>query len=211
MLTLCNVFCFKLWEFIHNLRRRPARSQVLENSRHWNSNAANTGLTAADFWIRCDAGQERFHAPMLPLLPAVASGYFNNHPKSSLFVASRETFAMLSTSGMSFGQTRCTPSTPTAQSAWLGSDLHHAQMRVGFEIMTRTAIIRGIENLTDAQFARVAPYLQADLEAAGAGRLDEDTSALLHTIELGRESARTEPLLDDDSVFAMARQRTARP
>jgi len=77
--------------------------------------------------------------------------------------------------------------------------------------MTRTAVIQRIESLTDDVFARVAPYLEADLDAAGAGLLDEDALSLQRAVTLGRESARTEPLIDDDAVFAMARQRSARP
>ncbi len=39
----------------------------------------------------------------------------------------------------------------------------------------------------------------------------DDVASLLEAIALGRESARTEPLIDNDEVFAMARRRSARP
>lgn len=38
----------------------------------------------------------------------------------------------------------------------------------------------------------------------------EDIADLLRAVERGRESARQEPLLDDDAVFAMARDRAQR-
>jgi hypothetical protein len=47
--------------------------------------------------------------------------------------------------------------------------------------------------------------------AADAGGTDEDAIEMRQAIELGRESARTEPLLDDDDVFAMARDPSKRP
>jgi hypothetical protein len=50
----------------------------------------------------------------------------------------------------------------------------------------------------------------AVLDASGHGD-NENRAELLHEIALGRESARTEPLLDNDTVFAMARQRAMRP
>jgi hypothetical protein len=64
--------------------------------------------------------------------------------------------------------------------------------------------LRGpIEALTDEQFERIAPFLEADLDVV------DDVPELLREIQLGRESARTEPLLDNDTVFAMARERGA--
>jgi hypothetical protein len=77
--------------------------------------------------------------------------------------------------------------------------------------MARAAVIRRIESLTEDEFDRVVPYLEADLDAARAGLLEGDTADLLRAVENGRTSARTEPLLDNDAVFAMARARSARP
>jgi hypothetical protein len=71
--------------------------------------------------------------------------------------------------------------------------------------MTRAEVLERIESLTDEEFDRVAPYLEADLDAA------DDLPDMMDAIARGRESARTEPLLDDDAVFAMARDRSLRP
>jgi hypothetical protein len=71
--------------------------------------------------------------------------------------------------------------------------------------MTRSQALRRIETLTEEQWRRAAPYLEADLEAA-----EGDMADLLGAVDVGRESARTEPLLDNDAVFAMARDRFAR-
>ena len=70
--------------------------------------------------------------------------------------------------------------------------------------MSRAAVLHRIESLTDDEFAHVEPYLEADLDAA------DDRAAMRREIDLGLESARTEPLIDNDEVFAMARRRSAR-
>ena len=76
--------------------------------------------------------------------------------------------------------------------------------------MTRAAFLRKIESLTDDEIERVAPYLEAGLDAIREDFPAEDMADLLRAVELGRESARTEPLLDNDAVFAMARERSRR-
>jgi hypothetical protein len=43
------------------------------------------------------------------------------------------------------------------------------------------------------------------------GAADEDATDMRQAIEAGRESVRTEPLLEDDDVFAMARDPSRRP
>jgi hypothetical protein len=73
--------------------------------------------------------------------------------------------------------------------------------------MTRTDALRRIETLTDDEFDRVAPYLEADLDAVENGLADVDDAGLRRAIELGSESARTEPLLDHETVMAMGRAR----
>ncbi|MFO0756054.1 MAG: hypothetical protein U0359_06165 [Byssovorax sp.] len=67
--------------------------------------------------------------------------------------------------------------------------------------MSRAAILRRIESLTDDELERVAPYLEADLETA------KDLPDVMRAITLGPESARTEPLLDHETVMAMGRAR----
>ena len=69
--------------------------------------------------------------------------------------------------------------------------------------MTRAALLARISSLSDDQVAAVGPYLEADLDAVD--ELDE----LRDQIELGRASARTEPLADSRSVFERAAGRFA--
>jgi hypothetical protein len=63
--------------------------------------------------------------------------------------------------------------------------------------MPRTAALRR------ADVEHVAPEVDDDLTR-------EDVADLLRAVDRGRESARTEPLLDDAAVFAMARDRAMR-
>jgi hypothetical protein len=67
--------------------------------------------------------------------------------------------------------------------------------------MTKSELIKRLESLTDDQFSAVAPYLEADLEAA------DDLSALISEVEAGRESRDAEPLLTTRQTLAKARQR----
>jgi hypothetical protein len=67
--------------------------------------------------------------------------------------------------------------------------------------MTRAALLQRIDSLSDDEFDRVAPFIEADLDAVDA--LPE----LYEEIRRGQESARTEPLLDHDAVMAMGRAR----
>ena len=66
--------------------------------------------------------------------------------------------------------------------------------------MTRQDLIRKLGTLSDDEFARVAPFLEADLEAV------EELAALHLEIEAGRQSARSEPLLDAKDVYARVRK-----
>jgi hypothetical protein len=67
--------------------------------------------------------------------------------------------------------------------------------------MTKSELIKRLESLTDDQFSAVAPYLEADLEAA------DDLPALISEVEAGRESRDAEPLLTTRQTLAKARQR----
>lgn len=69
--------------------------------------------------------------------------------------------------------------------------------------MTRHELIEKLSGLSDEHFARVAPYLQADLEAA------DDLEDLHAEIEGGRRSATTEPLVDAKDVYAHVRSALA--
>ncbi len=72
---------------------------------------------------------------------------------------------------------------------------------VRFSTMSRADVVQRIESLTDEAFDRIAPYLEADLDAA------DEMPDLRAEIERGLESARTEPLLDHEAVMAMGRAR----
>jgi hypothetical protein len=60
--------------------------------------------------------------------------------------------------------------------------------------MTRNDLIDRIKNLSEEELRRVGPYLAADLDAL------EDLDELKAEVARGRESARQEPLLDDEAV-----------
>lgn len=67
-------------------------------------------------------------------------------------------------------------------------------------VVTKENLIQKLKELSEAQFARVAPFLEADLEAV-------DDLAILHQeIESGRRSAAKEPILDAKDVYARVRQ-----
>ncbi len=66
--------------------------------------------------------------------------------------------------------------------------------------MTKEDLIQKLRALPDDQFARVAPFLEADLEAVG------DLAALHQEIEAGRRSATGEPILEAADVYARVRQ-----
>ena len=66
--------------------------------------------------------------------------------------------------------------------------------------MTREDLLEKVRNLTDEQFERVAPFLEADLESA------DDLVELLREIEEGRRSAQDEPLLDAGELYERVRQ-----
>jgi hypothetical protein len=67
--------------------------------------------------------------------------------------------------------------------------------------MTRADVLQRIQSLTESEFDRILPYLQADLDAA------DDLPDLSAEIARGEESARTEPLLEHETVMAMGRAR----
>lgn len=60
--------------------------------------------------------------------------------------------------------------------------------------MTRTQLIDRIQALSETDLARVAPFLEADLDALA------DLDDLREEVRKGRESARIQPLLEDDEV-----------
>ena len=66
--------------------------------------------------------------------------------------------------------------------------------------MTKEDLIQKLKALLEAEFARVAPFIEADLEVAG------DLAAIHQEIAAGRESANTESILEAKDVYARVRQ-----
>ncbi len=64
--------------------------------------------------------------------------------------------------------------------------------------MTRAELMERIDRMSDAEIDQVGPYLEADMDA-----LDE-LGGLRREIELGRASAREEPLVDHAAVMSGA-------
>lgn len=60
--------------------------------------------------------------------------------------------------------------------------------------MTRSQLIDRIQALSEADLARVAPFLEADLDAL------VDLDDLREEVRKARESARTQPLVEDEAV-----------
>lgn len=68
------------------------------------------------------------------------------------------------------------------------------------DAMTREHLIERVRGLSNEEFSRVAPFLEADLESI-------EELALIHgEIEAGRQNARTEPILESEEVYARVRQ-----
>lgn len=66
--------------------------------------------------------------------------------------------------------------------------------------MTKEDLIKRLKGLSKGRFAKVAPFIEADLDAA------DDLAALHEEIEAGRHSAATQPILDAKYVYARVRQ-----
>ena len=65
--------------------------------------------------------------------------------------------------------------------------------------MTKRDLIRILEGLSEDQFRQIAPFLEADLEAAN------ELIGLQHEVDAGRQSAETSPLLDAQDVYRQVR------
>ncbi len=66
-------------------------------------------------------------------------------------------------------------------------------------VMTKDAFLKHVESLSDEQFSRVSPFLEADLEAVDA------LSELKDEIAEGRRSMAHQPLLPADEVYDRTR------
>lgn len=69
------------------------------------------------------------------------------------------------------------------------------------EVVSRSELIQHIESLSDEELEVVEPFIRADLEAV------PDLPGLLQEVARGRESARTEPLLEDAEVVEAVQRR----
>lgn len=70
--------------------------------------------------------------------------------------------------------------------------------------MTKADFMKRVEGLSEDQFAKVAPYLEADLDVL------EELSGLLAEVEAGRQSRDTQPLLKTEEVMARVKKRLAK-
>jgi hypothetical protein len=67
-------------------------------------------------------------------------------------------------------------------------------------VVTKEDLIKRLKGLSKGRFAKVAPFIEADLDAA------DDLAALHKEIEAGRHSAATQPTLEANDVYARVRQ-----
>jgi hypothetical protein len=68
--------------------------------------------------------------------------------------------------------------------------------------MSREDLIKRIEALSDDELRRVAPFIETDLDLLSDPAAMVDLDAMAIEIRAGQESARTEPLLSSEEVFA---------
>ena len=66
--------------------------------------------------------------------------------------------------------------------------------------VTKEDLIKRLKGLSKGRFAKVAPFIEADLDAA------DDLASLHKEIEAGRRSASTQPILEAKDVYARVRQ-----
>jgi hypothetical protein len=82
--------------------------------------------------------------------------------------------------------------------------LETSQPRLDNDSVTKEDLIKKLKGLSKGQFAKVAPFIEADIEAA------DDLAALHKEIEAGRQSAATQPILEAKEVYARVRQALAK-
>jgi hypothetical protein len=85
---------------------------------------------------------------------------------------------------------------PEAEQDLNEAHAYHEGQRPGARtpVVTRSQLIDRIRALSEADLARVAPFLEADLDAL------VDLDDLREEVRRGRESARSQPLVEDDEV-----------
>jgi len=85
-----------------------------------------------------------------------------------------------------------------------GSTLHLRRQSPIIVPVTKEDLIRRLKGLSKGRFAEVAPFIEADLEAA------DDLAALRKEIRAGRRSAAAQPLLEAQAVYDRVRQALAK-
>jgi hypothetical protein len=65
--------------------------------------------------------------------------------------------------------------------------------------VTKDDLLKKLADLSDEEFARISPFIEADLESS------EDLALLQREVEAGRHSAKTEPLLEANDVYTRVR------
>ena len=70
--------------------------------------------------------------------------------------------------------------------------------------VTKEELIKKLKGLSAGRFAKVAPFIEADIEAA------DELDALHKEIQVGRQSAATQPILEAKEVYARVRQALAK-
>lgn len=68
----------------------------------------------------------------------------------------------------------------------------------------RSELIKRIQSLTDDEVERVKPYLEADLDSVA------DLAELQAEVRRARENARSEPLVDNEEVMDLVRNKRTR-
>lgn len=66
--------------------------------------------------------------------------------------------------------------------------------------VTKEDLIKRLKGLSKVRFAKVAPFIEADLDVAG------DLMDVRREIEAGRRSAATQPILQAKDVYARMRR-----
>jgi hypothetical protein len=78
--------------------------------------------------------------------------------------------------------------------------LESEQSRLDNVNVTKEDLIKRLKGLSKGRFAKVAPFIEADLDAA------DDLGALYKEIEAGRHSAATQAILEAKDVYTRVRQ-----
>lgn len=84
------------------------------------------------------------------------------------------------------------------------SGLESTKLRLDNDDVTKEDLIKKLKGLSKGEFAKVAPLIEADLDAA------DDLTNLHREIRAGRRSARTQPILEARDVYSRVRRTCSR-